>query len=191
VYSIRKHRVPNYSTVVGAEAVKATKGVLDWLTGEGHIKGIKQINGLTRRCASQEGNALAVCSRLGLANDPRVAQLADSLAKWQWPDGGWNCDKRPNAHYSSFNESLSTLWGLTEYSLATADRASRDAADKAAEFFLKHQIFRSCRSNEERPPETFHGEIFRVVHPWMLMHYPVYWHYDILQALLILPGREA
>jgi len=35
------------------------------------------------RCASQEGNALAVCSRLGLAEDPRVVNLAESLAEWQ------------------------------------------------------------------------------------------------------------
>ncbi len=105
-------------------AVKATKGVLDWLTSEGHIKGVKTINGLPRRCASQEGNALAVCSRLSMAEDPRVAQLAESLVKWQWPDGGWNCDKRPAAHHSSFNESLSTLWGLTEYTRATGDTAS-------------------------------------------------------------------
>src|SRR5713101_1051383 len=50
-------------------AVKATKRVLDWLTGDDHIHRAKEINGLTRRCASQEGNALAVCSRLGLARD--------------------------------------------------------------------------------------------------------------------------
>src|SRR6266704_7083689 len=37
-------------------AVKATDGVLDWLTGTGHIRGIEEVNGLTRRCASQEGN---------------------------------------------------------------------------------------------------------------------------------------
>lgn len=88
---------------------------LEWLTGDGHLRGIKKINGLTRRCASQEGNALAVCSRLGLTEDPRVVQLAESLVEWQWPDGGWNCDKRVEADHSSFNESLSTLWGLVEY----------------------------------------------------------------------------
>src|SRR5438034_334746 len=67
------------------------------------------------RCASQEGNALAVCSHLGIAQDPRVRRLAESLIKWQWPDGGWNCDRREEASHSSFNESLSTLWGLFEY----------------------------------------------------------------------------
>ena len=33
--------------------------MLDWLTGAGHRRGIKVIDGLTRRCGSQEGNALA------------------------------------------------------------------------------------------------------------------------------------
>jgi hypothetical protein len=167
-------------------AVKATSEVLDWLTGDGHNRGIEQINGLTRRCASQEGNALAVCSRLGLTDDPRVKQLAESLVKWQWPDGGWNCDKREDTKHSSFNESLATLWGLVEYSRATGDQDARIAADKASEFFLRHRLFRSCRSNEERPPETLHGSMFREIRPWTQLHYPLYWHYDILQALTIL-----
>ena len=90
-------------------AVKATDLVLKWLLGEAHIRNVPKINGRYRRCASQEGNALAVCSRLGLAEDPRVVKLAESLVEWQWPDGGWNCDRRPEADHSSVNESLSTL----------------------------------------------------------------------------------
>lgn len=167
-------------------AVKATDQVLEWLTGEGHLRGIPKINGLTRRCASQEGNALAVCSRLGLQDDPRVAQLAHSLVEWQWPDGGWNCDRREEATHSSFNESLSTLWGLVEYHKATGDRDSRRSMEKAAEFFLKHRIFRSCRTGKVRRPETFHSKIYRNVHLFTHLHYPLYWHYDILQALRIL-----
>jgi hypothetical protein len=95
-------------------------------------------------------------------------------------------NQKEDVKHSSFNESLATLWGLTEYYRATGDRKSQRAADKAAEFFLKHRLFRSCRSNEERPPETFHGSMYRAVHPWTELHYPPYWHYDILQALIIL-----
>ncbi|MFB3739196.1 MAG: hypothetical protein ACE14W_09585, partial [Candidatus Velamenicoccus archaeovorus] len=73
-------------------AVAAAETVLRWLCGKGHRRGIETIDGLTRRCASQEGNALAVCCRLGMAHDERVALLATSLISWQWPDGGWNCD---------------------------------------------------------------------------------------------------
>src|SRR3989442_14616583 len=60
------------------QAVKATDLVLKWLLGEAHLRNVPKINGLYRRCASQEGNALAVCSRLDLAEDPRVVKLAES-----------------------------------------------------------------------------------------------------------------
>ncbi len=103
-------------------AVRATNLVLEWLLGEAHLRNVPKINGRYRRCASQEGNALAVCSQLGLAEDPRVVKLAQSLVSWQWADGGWNCDRDPEADHSSVNESLSTLWGLVEYQHATGDR---------------------------------------------------------------------
>jgi hypothetical protein len=167
-------------------AVKATDLVLRWLLGESHLQNVPRINGRYRRCASQEGNALAVCSRLGLSEDPRVAKLAESLIEWQWPDGGWNCDRRADAWHSSFNESLSTLWGLSEFHGLSDDASSLTAAQKAAEFFLRHRLFRSCRTGKVRPPETFHSQIYRAVHPWTSLHYPLYWHYDILQALIIL-----
>src|SRR5712692_6604392 len=155
-------------------AVKATNLVLKWLLGEAHLRNIPKINGRYRRCASQEGNALAVCSLLGLAEDPRVVKLAESLVEWQWPDGGWNCDRRPEADHSSVNESLSTLWGLVEYQRATGDRGILKPIEKASEFFLQHHLFRSDHTGE-------------IIHPSMVkLHYPLYWHCDILQELTIL-----
>jgi hypothetical protein len=157
-------------------AVAAAQTVLDWLTGAGHRRGIKTIDGLVRRCASQEGNALAVCSRLGMADDPRVELLARSLVEWQWPDGGWNCDKRASGRRSSFHESLPPLWGLHEYWAATGEGWARRARDAAAELFLEHRVFRSVRT----------GEV--VNKAWLAPRYPPFWHYDVLQALLVL-GR--
>ncbi|HEV2119254.1 MAG TPA: hypothetical protein VGS11_03965 [Candidatus Bathyarchaeia archaeon] len=155
-------------------AVKATDLVLKWLLGEAHLRNVPKINGRYRRCASQEGNALAGCSRLGLAEDPRVAKLAESLVEWQWPDGGWNCDRRPEADHSSVNESLSTLWGLVEYQRATGDRDYLKPIARASEFFLQHHLFRSDHTGE-------------IIHPSMVeLHYPLYWHCDILQELTIL-----
>ncbi len=155
-------------------AVKATEQVLQWLTSETHRSRIKVINGLTRRCASQEGNGLAVCSRLGLTDNPRVKRLAKDLIKWQWSDGGWNCDKKEDAQHSSFYESLAPMWGLIEYHKVTGDEEALLAAQRTAEFFLKHHLFRSEKTNEVINPE------------WLKLHYPLYWHYDILQALRIL-----
>jgi hypothetical protein len=154
--------------------VAAAETVLAWLTGKSHRAGVKAINGLVRRCASQEGNALAVCCRLGLAADPRVRLLAESLVEWQWPDGGWNCDKKATGRRSSFNESLAPMWGLHEYWAATGEVAAKEAAARTAELFLHHRIFRVGGKGEP-------------IHPsFVELHYPSYWHYDMLQALVIL-----
>ena len=152
--------------------------VLTWLTSDEHRANIKKINGRTRRCGSQEGNALAVCSRLGLTDDPRVQYLARSLVAWQWHDGGWNCDKNPQAEHSSFYESLAPLWGLDEYHRATGDQDALAAVNRTAEFFLRHRLFRSEKNGEVIDKE------------WLKLHYPLYYHYDILQALVILSRAD-
>ena len=63
------------------------------------------MEGRYRRCGSQQGNALRSMVRLGLA-DERADKLAERLLHWQWPDGGWNCDRNPSADTSSFMETL-------------------------------------------------------------------------------------
>ncbi|MGC2789865.1 MAG: hypothetical protein WA547_07415 [Thermoplasmata archaeon] len=133
-----------------------------------------QVRGRFRLHASVLGNPLGVCARLGLADDPRVRRIAHSLVRWQWPDGGWNCDSSEDARHSSFYESPAPLWGLSEYLRATNDAAVRTAVDRVAELFLRHRLFRSC-----------HGEEV-IDQRWIRLHYPVYWHYDILQALRVL-----
>ena len=47
--------------------------------------------------------------------DGRTDELVNRLLKWQWPDGGWNCDKRPEADSSSFMETLIPLRALALY----------------------------------------------------------------------------
>ena len=151
--------------------------VLMWLTSDDHrgrIINLQNLNGRWRRCASQEGNALAVCSRLRMTDDSRVEYLAQSLIDWQWDDGGWNCDKNPSAHHSSFYESLAPLWGLIEWHKITQDKKARQAIDRGSELFLRHRLFRSEKT----------GEV--IDDAWRKLHYPLYYHYDILQALVIL-----
>ena len=157
-------------------ALKASNYVLAGLTGKGGWEGPRprKIDGLWRSHASEPGNAVGVCSRLGMAEDPRVRRMVLSLIEWQWPDGGWNCDSAKGARHSSFYESLATLWGLNEYRRVTSDKVARRAVNMAAEFFLKHRLFRSCRGEGIINPE------------WLKLHYPLYWHYDILQALRVL-----
>ena len=156
----------------------AAETVLAWLTGRGHRDRIQVIGGLTRRCAGQEGNALAVCCRLGLADDPRVRLLAESLVEWQWPDGGWNCDKKATGYRSSFNESLPPMWGLQEYWAATGETAAREAAERTAELFLEHRLFRALATGEP------------IHESFATLHSPPFWHYDFLQALVVLARME-
>jgi hypothetical protein len=152
-------------------AVKAANIVLDHLKGMARRK--PGCGGLYRQHASIPGNAVGASSRIGLAEDPRVEELALTLVKWQWPDGGWNCDPSKDAEHSSFYESLSTLWGLNEYLRATGNSEVRGAVERASEFFLKHRLFKSCEGDH-------------VINPvWLKLHYPLYWHYDILQALRV------
>jgi hypothetical protein len=152
----------------------AAETVLAWLTGKGHRGRIQVIDGLTRRCGSQEGNALAVCCRLGLADDPRVRLLAESLVEWQWPDGGWNCDKKASGYRSSFNESLPPMWGLHEYWAATGETWAWEAAERTAELFLEHRLFRTLATGEP------------IHESFVTLHSPPFWHYDFVQALVVL-----
>ncbi len=147
--------------------------VLDSWADPKRLAAVPVVQGRARRCASQEGNAVAVACRLGLADDQRVALLVEHLLAWQWPDGGWNCDKRPGATRSSFHETLPALWGLHEYAALSSDRDSAEAVRRAAELLLEHEVVFS------RAGPPIHAS-------FLVPHYPPYWHYDVLQALLVL-----
>ncbi len=147
--------------------------VFDWLLGKEHQDSIRTIRGRVRIHASQEGNALYTQLRLGLA-DERTERLARRLRESQWPDGGWNCDKKPSATNSSFMETLIPLRGLALHAKQTEDRESRQAAEQACEVFLKRQLFK-----RERDGAPIHKD-------FMKLHYPCYWHYDILFGLKVM-----
>lgn len=152
----------------------AAEQVLRWLLHPNHRSKVTVIKGLARRCASMEGNALGVCASLGMSGDPRVRELASSLVEWQWPDGGWNCDILEDTSHSSFHETLRTTWGLAAYARCSGDADALACARRAAEFFLRHRLFRSERSGEVADPR------------WLRIRYPPYWHYDVLQASSVL-----
>jgi hypothetical protein len=143
-----------------------------WLS-EGHTKSVRVINGRTRRCASQEGNAIWSSLRLGFADD-RTTELVERLLKWQWPDGGWNCDKHPEAHNSSFMESLIPLRALALYANKTGERRVWLVAERAADIFLKRELFRRQGKKTLMDPH------------FVKLHYPCYWHYDILFGLKVM-----
>jgi hypothetical protein len=62
------------------------------------------------------------------------------LIDWQWPDGGWNCDKRLEATTSSFQETLIPARGLWAYGRVHRHQPAIDAAAKAAELVLSRRL---------------------------------------------------
>lgn len=155
-------------------AVRAADAVLDCWAADDRLAGVLLADGRRRMHASQEGNAVAVACRLGLAGDERVARLVEHLIAGQWPDGGWNCDRHRDASRSSVHETLPALWGLHEYATAMGDAKARQAAAAAAEALLvRHVVF---AAGTDRP---LHRSVVD-------LHYPPYWHYDVLQALVVL-----
>jgi hypothetical protein len=137
---------------------------------EAYRVGVPQIRGRYRRCASQQGNALYFLTRLGIA-DPRADSLAERLLHWQWPDGGWNCDRRPEADTSSFMETMLPMLGLAAYAQDRKSAPAAEATERAAEVFLRRRLFQRARDG-------------RVIHPeFVTLHYPLYYHYDFLGGL--------
>jgi hypothetical protein len=164
--------VPAKSRVARA----AARHVLSWIATPSKPTVLKNRE---RRHASMEGNALAVSCRLGLAGDRRVRYLVEVLLRSQWPDGGWNCDRNPEAHRSSFHESLAPIWGLVEYHRASGDRDALAAALRTGELLLEHRVYQTMSTR-------------RPIHPeWLRIHWPHYWHYDFFHGLraLNLLGR--
>jgi hypothetical protein len=147
--------------------------VYEWLFSERHEKSIKIINGRVRRCASQEGNALYSLLTLGL-EDEKTEELAERLKNWHWPDGGWNCDKNPQAIHSSFMESLIPLRALTLHSRIKRDKESQEAVKTAAEIFLKRHLYKRQKDSS------------LIKDDFLKLHFPCYWHYDILFGLKVM-----
>jgi hypothetical protein len=147
--------------------------VYEWIFSDRHANGIRVINGLTRRCASQEGNIVYSLTKLGL-DDEKTEILVKKLIGWQWPDGGWNCDKNPSASHSSFMESLIPFRGLVIYGKERNHQGALKTAKKASEIFLKRHMYLGENNGKVIQEDFIH------------LHYPCFWHYDILFGLKVM-----
>jgi hypothetical protein len=132
--------------------------------------GVPLIRGRYRRCASQQGNALYSLVTLGIADD-RAHSLAERLVHWQWPDGGWNCDRHPEADTSSFMETLLPMLGLAVYARTYRRPVAAKAARAAQDVFLRRRLFKRVSDGRVITPD------------FVALHYPRYWHYDFLGGL--------
>jgi hypothetical protein len=154
--------------------MSALESVLEWIGTDEKPEDALRIRDLYRVHASIYANALAVATRLGKADDPRAQNLADWLVFWQWPDGGWNCDRHTHVVHSSFYESVTPMHALALFGRATQSSRAIQAAQRAADFFLSHRVFKSHSADRPGDPK------------WMRLRYPEYWHYDYLHGLLLL-----
>lgn len=136
-------------------------------------EGVVFMQGRARRCASQQGYALYYLLKLGL-QDPRIPNLTERLLYWQWPDGGWNCDKNPTASHSSFIHTVIALKGLALYSKKYKDSKAEVSCKKAAEVLLRRNLYKRETTGQIINPE------------FIQLHYPLYWHYDLLGGLKIM-----
>jgi hypothetical protein len=128
-------------------------------------EGVPVIRGRARRCASQQGSALYSLATLRIA-DERSDSLVERLLHWQWPDGGWNCDRHPKADTSSFMETRLPMLGLAAHAQAHPSAKLSQAVERASEVFLRRRLFRRATNGA-------------IIHrDFVTLHHPLYWHYD-------------
>jgi len=147
--------------------------VLSWLLSDNYLRLITEIDNITRIYASIYGNAIHVLLKLGLADD-RIDFLIDRLMQTQCPDSGWNCDKKSTGKTSSFMETLIPFRALVLHAKLSGNSQSKEAAEKASEVFLQRSLFKRKQDGQ-------------IIHPnFRILHYPCYWHYDILFGLIVM-----
>jgi len=112
------------------------------------------------------GNTARMLTRFGYADDPRVRKLYDWMLEDQRADGGWNCSQGTPGTLDVW-EPLAAFAALPK-----AKRSPRmeQAISRGAEFYLQHKLF------EEGRPYP----------PWLRLHYPNHYFYDILVGLDVL-----
>jgi len=156
--------------------------VLDWMFAPAFLKAPSTViypdqTERPRRCASMEGNTIWSQLVLGIVDYKRVPLLVDRLITYQWPDGGWNCDKRPGARTSSVQETLLPLRGLAQWARVAGDERVQRAAKRAAEFLLARRLLWRKRDGALIAPD-WGGPVDKV-------HYPIRF-YDVLSALVVM-----
>ena len=166
------------ATTAEPRVAAALESVLDWISADDDPNELR-IRELYRVHASIYANALAVATVLGKGSDPRAAKVAEWLMFWQWPDGGWNCDRHTHVTHSSFYESITPLWALAAFAKGTRNKKAAAAAHRTAEFFLGHRVFKSHSADRVGDPK------------WIQLRYPEYWHYDYLHGLVMLDRAGA
>jgi hypothetical protein len=153
--------------------------VYDWLFSEEYQNHFRKFPNRTVAHACQVGNALYYSMKLGIENS-QTDRLVEWLLEWQWPDGGWNSHSTRQSK-SSFTETIEPIRGLWLANGKRRDSRIEKALDAAIGYLLERRLFR--RKTD--------GSVIR--EEFLRLHFPWYWHYDILLALKVMAetGRLA
>jgi hypothetical protein len=111
-------------------------------------------------------NTARMMTRFGYAEDLRVQKLFDWLLEDQREDGGWNCSQGTPGTLDAW-EPLAAFAALPK---AMRSPKMEEAISRGAEFYLERKLF------EEGRPYA----------PWLRLHYPNHYFYDILVGLDVL-----
>ena len=111
-------------------------------------------------------NTARMMTRFGYAEDIRVRKLYDWLLEDQREDGGWNCSQGTPGTLDVW-EPLAAFAALPK---AKRPPKMEQAISRGAEFYLERKLF------EEGRPYA----------PWLRLHYPNHYFYDILVGLDVL-----
>ena len=104
----------------------------------------------------------------------RVSACSRSRLSSARPDGGWNCDKRAATACPSTSRCRPDV-GAARVLGGDGETRAR-AAERTAELFLEHRLFRALRTGEP------------IRESFVTVHSPPFWHYDFFQALVV-PAR--
>jgi len=111
-------------------------------------------------------NTARMLTRFGYADDPRVQRLYQWLIEDQRNDGGWNCSQGTPGTLDVW-EPLAAFAALPK---SKRSPKMEDAISRGAEFYLERKLFEEGRSYP----------------PWLRLHYPNHYYYDILVGLDVL-----
>jgi hypothetical protein len=113
------------------------------------------------------GNTARMLTRIGYEDDFRVRKLFDRLVEDQKEDGGWHC-------FESDKGTLDGWEGLAAFAALPKSKQTKkikSSIEKGAEFYLERRLYREGKANYT---------------PWLRLHYPNHYYYDILVGLDIM-----
>ncbi len=109
------------------------------------------------------GNTARALIKFGYTDELRVKSALDLLVKTQKADGGWHC-------FPSSTGTIDAWEGMSAFAVYPRQewtRGMKAAVEKGAEFFLERRLYRQGSRYD----------------PWIRLHFPYHYYYDILVGL--------